>query len=222
MPTFVAEYEGDWTTTGRSKSVPAATDAGDVLVCFASDYPSPTVGPPSGGTNLAWTLRQYVDVSRWQRIWVWTATATTTETFTLTLPCDSNRFEWGFNCLRFTAADGIGASDKAAAGGAPSLQVTTQADHSALVVVVSDYSATNGSGRIWRTDAGQLTEVTYSYLQRKYTQYGGYHADAGTAGAKTVGLISPQCKYSIAAVEVLPAPPPPPGPPPGAFLPFFT
>ena len=207
-PTFVAEYEATWTNTTSPKTVSVTTEVGDVLVCFATTgYPDQTVATPTGGTGLVWTLRQSVTgVTGRSFVAVWTAVATVAETFTLSLARSGGTATWGFNCLRYSNATGVGASTKAnASSSAPSLALTTTDAGSAVVVAVSDYDSADGVNRAWRTGAGALTEVTYSRASSSPTQtvYGGYHADAGAAGAKTVGLTAPTMTYSIVAVEVL-------------------
>jgi hypothetical protein len=87
--------------------------------------------------------------------------------------------------------------------GAPSLSITTTQDNSAIVVANGDWNATDGASRTWRTAGSSATENTYFRDSTRYTAYGAYHADAGTAGGKTVGLSAPGGqKYSIIAVEV--------------------
>jgi hypothetical protein len=58
--------------------------------------------------------------------------------------------------------------------------------------------------RSWLTSGvGALTEQTYDFESGRYTVYGGYHPDVGSAGFKTVGLSAPSGqKWATAAVEV--------------------
>jgi hypothetical protein len=206
-PVFVAEYESSWAVSTTPKTISVTTEVDDVLVLFASaqDF-GRTIDTPTGGTNLTWTLRQSINTSSFCPTYVWTAVATTAETFTLSVTAQGTAtYRWGFNCLRFTNSSGVGNSNKAnSATGTPSVSLTTTQDKSAIVVHNADWDVIDGSGRVWLTsDAGSLAEVTYFTPGHSYTVYGGYHADSGAAGSKTVGLGAPAGQqWSIVAVEV--------------------
>lgn len=208
-PTFVTDYEATWSSTASPQTSSVTTAIGDVLVAFATCFTTETISTPTGGTSLTWALqRSIVNVASRNTLYAWTATATTAETFTFSLARAGGTKEWGFTVERWSASTGIGATAIInAASSAPSLAITTQADHSAVVVFDADWNAADGASRVWRTGAGTFTEETYNFLSTKYTVYGGFHADGGLAGAKTVGLTTPNQTYSIAAVEVLPAAP---------------
>ena len=204
-PIFVAEYESAWNTSTSPKTVSVTTAVGDVLVVIAGTQDFfRTVDTPTGGTGLSWTLRQSVNVSGYGFTAAWTAKATAAETFTLSMTAPGTAtYKWGFNCLRFADASGIGASVKINTTGAPSLGITTTQDDSAIVVVNNDWDAIDGSSRSWRTGAGAFIEKTYELISGTYTIYGGYHAAAGAVGLKTVGLSAPAAqKYALIAVEI--------------------
>lgn len=208
-PTFVAEYETLWTGTTTPKTASVTTAVGDVLVVVAMlENHLGTLSTPTGGTGLTWTLRQEVAASPssdWCGVYVWTATATTAETFTLSIARGGTAVVWGFNCLRFSGSDGIGASSKTNTTGAPSLGLTTTGANSAIVVANADWAALDGTSRTWRTVNGSVgNENTYFRSSTTYGVYANRHMDAGAAGANTVGLSAPTGQsYSIAAVEVL-------------------
>lgn len=118
---------------------------------------------------------------------------------------------YGFCIAEFSGSDGFGASAKVTSGsGAPSLSLTTTQDNSAIVVFVGDWNAINGSSRTWRTvngftpSAANGKELVYAGTAGSdYIVYAAYYPDAGTAGAKTVGLSAPTGqKYSVVALEV--------------------
>jgi fibronectin-binding autotransporter adhesin len=208
-PTFVAEYEvSDWqiTTTPRTMSVTVA--AGDYLVVIAGTEESNNLQTPTGG-GLTYTLQQQVTVSSYAGVSIWTAPCASSQTFTLSVAITGGQ-AFGFNVLRFSGCSGIGASNKTnAASGTPSLGLTASGDNSAIVCIDTDWNAADGASRAWRSingitpTAGNGLEVTYSRNASRYTVYGAYWSDAGTAGSKTVGLTTPGQKYAIAAVEVL-------------------
>ena len=207
-PVFVAEYETAWTGNPSSLSKSVTTAVGDVLVIIAGESNGGgTLGTPTDdGPGLTYTLRQSIHVSTsWADAYVWTATATSAATFNITVAKTGGTPVWGFNVLRFSGSSGIGASSKTnVSGGAPSLGITTTGANSAIVVINTDWNAVDGASRTWRTAGSAATEVTYVKASTFVTDYGAYHADAGSAGAKTVGLSAPSGqKYSIIAVEIL-------------------
>lgn len=217
-PVFAAEYGDVWSSSTSPKTASVPTNVGDVLVvCGATVSASVTLNTPTGGTGLTWTLRQSVNITGRASLYVWTATATASETVTLSVTRGATSGLWGFVCLRFSGASGVGASAKAdAASSAPSLALVTQQPASAIVVADVSYAPTSEGARTWRTGAGALTEQSYYYSFGNYAVFGGYHADAGVAGSKTVGLTAPTQTYSVIAVEVQGT-----ANKTGEFLPFF-
>lgn len=209
-PTFVAEYETVFSTSATPKTTSVTVAAGDTLVIIGmTEDQGYTLNTPTGG-SLTYTLEQSVVVSNFCTAYVWTAPAPGSQTFTLSGTMTGGSGLWGFNCLRFSGSPGIGASSKTnITSGAPSLGITTTGDNSAIVVANADWTASDGASRTWRTvngitpTSGNSLEVTYYRNSTTYTAYGAYWNDAGTAGAKTVGLSAPSAqKYSIVAVEV--------------------
>jgi len=210
-PTFQAEYEAAWDTTTTPKTVTPTTAAGDILAVFGGveDFDLATLNTPTGN-SLTYTQQQAVAVSgNWCAAHIWTAPdATGGAGWTLSDTRTAGVAVWGFNCLRFSGSDGVGASAKANTTGAPSLNITTQADNSAIVVGVFDWNAVDGASRTWRTVNGITPaagdgEKTYFTNGVNYTVYGAYYSDAGAAGVKTVGLSAPTGQeYSIVAVEI--------------------
>jgi hypothetical protein len=202
-PTFVSENEvSSWTTTGASKATASfAVQTGDVLVAYGMTEDSPNSLSVSGG-SLTWTQQQLVNTSNYGRAYIWTATASSSTSITVTFT-RSGSGQYGGDVLVFRGSGGIGASSKTNTTGAPSLALTTTQSNSAIVVASVDWNAVSGSGRTWRTGAGTLTETTYATDPAHGTFYGGYHANAGAAGSKTVGLSAPSGQqYAIVAVEV--------------------
>lgn len=221
MPTFVAEYRptgGQSASASRTASV--TTQVGDCLVCWAeTGNQLTTFTAPTGGTSLTWTLAtSKTGTTGTSNIYMWTATATTAETFTFTLTATGGTSsQWMCGVPRFTNSAGFGAAASARTTGAPTLNITSTAAGSALVVANADWVPVNGSSRVWRTNAGALTETYYELGtgSNNFAAYAGYHAKVDPSGTYAVGLSAPTGQtYSIAAVEVLDRPP-------GRFLPFF-
>jgi hypothetical protein len=202
-PTYIGEAEVSWSTTTASKTTSSfAVQAGDVLVAYGMSEDTPDELAISGG-SLTWTQRQRVDESDYGPDYVWTATVDTTKSMTVTITRTSGLTEYGGDVLIFRGSGGIGASAQAHDTGAPSLSLTTTQANSAIVVAAVDWNAVSGSSRTWRTGAGALTETSYFTHAGHYTIFGGLHAGAGAAGAKTVGLTAPAGQqYSIVAIEV--------------------
>ena len=194
-PTFVAGYETAFntSTTPRTVSVTVAVD--DVLVCCGVvENGNATLATPTGVTGVTWTLQQSIVIdANWAASYVWTGTATQAGTFTASIVRSGFAISWGYRVSRFSGSTGIGATAKTnVSGAAPSLAVTTTGDNSALIVNSNDWNAVDGTTRTWRTVNGSpATEATYFRDSATYTVYHGRHADAGTAGSKTVGLSAP-------------------------------
>lgn len=199
-PTFVAEYEvSAWDTTTSPRTVSVTTAVNDVLVAFGVAVGT-TLNTPTGGTGLTWTLNRSLTSS--PALYIWTATATTAETFTLSVSSASGFNIFGFNCLRFGSGASIGASEiTSGSSSGPSLAVTTQAANSAIVVATV-FDGGTGSAPTYRTGAGTFTQQTSAGPPFTFWVYGGYHADAGVAGAKTVGQTAPTGTWKTTAVEV--------------------
>jgi hypothetical protein len=207
-PTFVGEHEvSSWTTTtGTVKSTSSfSVTAGDLLVAYGGTADGPvTEAISSSGVSLTWTLRQSNVALGLAPSYVWTATAPSSGSVTVRFTRTGSYGSYGGDVLQFRNSAGVGASAITTGSGTPSLGITTTTDHSALVVYSSDWRAVNGSSRTWLTSsAGTFSEQTYFTASGDMTGYGGYHADAGTAGSKTVGLSAPSGQdYTTIALEV--------------------
>jgi hypothetical protein len=207
-PPFVAEYENaDWAaqTTSRSPTSQVTTAAGDLLVvCAVTSDTSVTLGTPSGG-GLTYAIAQEVTTGSRCRVAVWTAPVVAAQTFTLTLTSGGNAFSWGLNCLRFANAT-VGASAQTnAVNVAPSLNLTTTQDFSAIVLVNGDWAPVDGASRTYRTPSGSTAAVEQSYFfgSGNYGAYVAYHANAGVRGSKTIGLTAPTGQTaSVVGVEI--------------------
>jgi hypothetical protein len=211
-PTFVTEYESAWNTGTTPKTISITTDIGDVVVAVSGvETTSTAINAPTGGTG-AWVPQENVTAASSARARADSRVATAAETFTFSQSTDSGSNWWGFNALRFSGSDGIGAAESTQNGtgsAAPSLSITTTQANSAIVVVVADWNASDGASRTWRTvnsitpTAGNTFERSYFRDGNHYAIYVAYYPDAGAIGAKTVGLTAPSDqRYCIAAVEV--------------------
>lgn len=214
-PTFIQEAEVGWAqAAGATRVTPSfSVQVGDILcACLLSEDFDGTGGlsASDSGSN-SWTQQQEISVSTYTDVDISTAIAASAAslTGTVTRVDAGNAKGFGANFLTFRGSDGVGASNKTNASGAPSLSLTTTQANSAIVVVVGDWNASDGTTRTWRTvnsitpSAGNGFEVTYYSDGSLYGLYIAYYPDVGAAGSKTVGLTVPSGqKYSIAAVEI--------------------
>lgn len=207
-PTFVSETETVWTASTSATRVTAsiAVQAGDLLVAIMMGQAASSVGTlTASGGGLTWTQQQ--EASFGSRTVISTATATSTTSFTVTVTRSVSGISQSFGCnvLVFRSHGGVGAANNASSSvGAPSVNLTTTQANSAIVVGNADASGADGASRVWRTNAGALTEQTYNRIAGTATMYAGYHADAGSIGTYACGLTAPSTQnYTIVALEIL-------------------
>jgi hypothetical protein len=210
-PTLVADYQSTWDAGTGQKDVSTTVGNGDILVVAAAVEDTSFTLATTGAGGLTYTLRQQVTTASNCGVYGWTAPSTSAQTFTQTITKSGGTADYGYDTFRFSGSDGVGASAKTNASGAPSLSITTTQDNSAIVVIVADWNAVSGSSRTWRTvngitpvaTPGNGYERNYFLDGSAYTTYLAYYPDAGTAGAKTVGLSAPSGqKYAIIAIEI--------------------
>lgn len=212
MPTLAGEYETAWNTSTTPKAL-AAFDviAGDILavaVMSRTNITSKVATLTNTGTALVWTRVANEVTNGRPHVEIQTATVVDDTSGMVVSASWTGGVEWGTSvCQLRTADDASNATSSTSAAGAPSAVLTTTADNSFILVGAGDVNAADGSGRVWRQPT-PLTELLY-FNDAAWTAYLGYHTDAGTAGANTVGLSAPSMNYSMAAVEVTQAVEPP-------------
>jgi hypothetical protein len=209
---YVASYGPTVIANQVAQSAVVTATAGDLLVMAASSGSDAYTFTITAAGGQTWTKRADPapdTLGNDSRLVVWTAVAATTGTFTVTVtPSDGAGHNWGLTVQRYTGVSYAGVAASANGGSAPSLAISTTQANSALAVIVSDWNAIDGASRTYRTTAGAFNE-TYYATSAFFTFYGGYHADAGAAGAKTVGLTAPTGQRpEMVAVELSTAPPP--------------
>lgn len=208
-PTFVQEAETAFNSSTTPKSTSAfSTLTGDILVSLgiAGDGNTTAVTPTLTGETF--TSQENLGTSgASSRVHAFTAVIASggvSETVSVARSGNVNFF--GANVLTFRGSDGVGAAESAqiAAGTtASTLAITTTQDNSAIAVAVADWNAGSGVGRTWRTVNGSApTELTFFSDGSNYGVYIAYYADAGSAGAQTVGLTVPTMRWTIAAIEI--------------------
>lgn len=226
VPSFVQTYSSGWTATGAStnKTVTGVNGAvGDAFIaCVQYENNNPTHTSFSGG-GLTWTLLQSIAVTGYVKTYLYAsnvlASAITNQTLTAARGTGGGSLVWGVTVLRFATVDSIGASVKANAAGLPSVSLVTTKQNSSIAMFNGDWNAVAGTTRSYRSDAGSFAETLYQYSAGVATFYGGYYPDAGTAGAKQIGMSQPAGQaYAVVGVEVAGAAAGPAGPPPGRMM----
>lgn len=223
-PTFVADREGaSWDTTTSPKTTGsfdiAVNDAMVAVVADENDNGDENYTTTNTGTGLTWTEKTESSGTSNADGWVQAMTAVVagaqsgiTVSATRTAGTAS---KYGVNVVHFSGSDGIGASatTSGVGGDTPSLSITTSFDNSAIVYLVCDFNAADGTmptpGHTHRTvngftpTAANGQELTYFRNNLNYTIYVAYIPDAGAAGAKSVGISAPSGQDSVVtAVEV--------------------
>lgn len=212
-PTFNGSFlsTAGWTTGNSPQSCASINRAiNDVLVIVALAEDSGVDANdivPSNETGLTWGA-MLQEVTTFNRAWAacWAAVASSAANTTITMTEGSpTPLHWGFRVYHYSNSGGIGVSNKGdAADSAPNVTLTGVAADSSLVVAVADWEA-GGATPTWRTaDAGTFTQTDNVDDGVNYTAWAGYHANAGAAGNKAVGMTSPTAPdWSLVAVEVL-------------------
>lgn len=207
-PVFVSQNAvADFTTTGTSKATGSfSVLAGDLLVVLANTADQVTTLTGISGGGLTYSPAQTISgIASDTSVYTWTAPVPAPQAFAVTVTANNATVPWGFSVQVWRSHGGVGVSTKTNTTGsaAPTLNLTTSSDASAICVTNGDWSAADGASRVWRTNAGTLTETIYARNAAQYTCYQGYHANAGAAGTYAVGLTAPSTQaYSIVAIEV--------------------
>jgi hypothetical protein len=216
-PTYIQDAESSWANTSTQTKVTASFNAnsGDVLVacCMAmrSDNPLfPATISDNSGLGLTWTKRKEIQVDvATHYIAIWTTTlpsAVSGMTVTFTKGNNTTATIWGgvVQTWRGATAGAFGTGSVIQAFGATTFALTTQGANSAIIFYEIDSSAQDGSSATYSTaTAGAFTETTNDFGSFDHGIWGGYHADAGAAGAKTVGqTVSSNQIASAAGVEI--------------------
>lgn len=206
---YVTKYETSLTATTSPKtvSVTVATDDWIVVSAVATE-PSIRLSDPSGG-GLVYTARESIfGITGRPELWQWTAPSLSAQTFT----CSMSRtagvtgWGWGFSVQRFTGVGGVGTTVKGnAADTAPSVNITTTAANSAIVMAVADDEGPVVTS-VYRTNAGAYTEITaVRDTFNTNTVWFGHHINAGPVNTYAIGMTTPTAPdYGLVAVELVP------------------
>lgn len=219
MPTLTTSVETTWSTAATPKTTPSldAVSGNLLIACLVSGATNfdTVLAVSNNGTALTWVVAESHQFTTYCGITMWSCVLTEdraglTTSFAVSGTGTAPKF--GGTLMCFTDHNGTGASNSADnTTQAARTNISLTADDSMVLIAIGDVSAADGSGRVWRTTAGALTEQLYFLSSGSYAVYIGYHVDAGTAATYTVGLTAPVQQYTIAALEI-PAYLPPPTP----------
>lgn len=230
-PTFVADYEGPSWINGTTPKTTGTFDGalGDVLVALLADSQEHgnenytfSSSPAETWTENAETTGTVAADEFMQSATTVLTAARTGMTVSAALTAGTAGV-YGFTVAHFTGSDGVGNADRITGVGVanPAFAFTTSFDNSAIVYLIGDWAATDGTTRTHRTvngftpTAANGEEFLYFRDAAQHTVYGAHIVDAGVAGSKTIGISAPtggDCLLIAVEVRGTGAPPPPPGP----------
>lgn len=206
-PTRVSSAATAWNATTSPKTLDVAVQSGDwlVIVGITGDA-STTLNTPTGG-SLTYASQVTSTASSRCLTQQWTANATSSTTVTVSVTSGNTSNAWGFAAIVFRGSDGPGATATSTQSGAQSdaiVSITTTHANSAVVWADGDWAAVDGATRSYETGtASTATELVYFRDAAIYGVYIVTHADAGTAGAKSVGTTLPDGQdWSVSALEI--------------------
>lgn len=196
------------TVTTPKETAEITVKAGDILVAGgigADTSAALSISAVEGG-GLTWTSQKVLNTTSNAYVRVWTATAAEGKSFNVKFTktqSGGNVIHWGGEVQVWRKSSGIGeVASVTNTEGAPSLSITTKSSSSAIAMFAGDWAAKTGAAT-YRTGAGTFTQKTHVEDGEQYTLYGGYYAEAGAAGAYTIGMTAPTGqKFSIVAVEI--------------------
>lgn len=205
-PTPVQHAEAaSWTSVAGTQTITITGQAADQIVVCActADAGGSFTTPTNDNAALTWAQKQLVGTAgQSTKSAIWTTTLDTSRTVVITVNHTTGT-QWGAFSDVFRGSDGIGATAAGTIGDTTnpwSAAITTTQDNSALVVLNGDWAAVVG-GRTWLTSGvGTFTEETAINSPTQYSVNGGYYADVGTAGAKTVGVSGPAAQQTMLVV----------------------
>ncbi len=207
-PNFVAEYPTSFNsdTTPKTAMSAVSINSNDVIVLVsASENYLGVTGETENGAG-SFTNQKVFNASDYCYTRASTYIAPANETLTTIVTRSGAIAYFGGNSVIFSGSSGIGASAiNNGASGTPSVSITTTQANSAIVVIATDWNAATGS-QTFTSSGGAGSPTALTGFPGDNSHYGvaiAYYADAGSAGAKTVGMSAPTGqKWTIAAVEV--------------------
>lgn len=197
LPTFVNSVESNvWDESAGVRTAAITVQTGDRLIILGATEDNAVTVTITNAGGQTWTAitGSPSNVASHCKVYGWTATSVTTGSITIELTRGAGGVAAGFEVYAFRDSDGFdnvtvtsGSSDD------PSFSLTTTQANSAIAYIRADWNASDtGAGgatpATYRTaSAGAFSERSFYRNSARYTTANGYHADAGTAAAKTLG-----------------------------------
>jgi hypothetical protein len=184
---------------------------GDLLIIqsFSEDVTTGLAAPTWTGTGTITQLESIANANDCTAyLYSLPVTATTTAR-TVSQARTSGSGMFSFIVTQWRDHGGVGVHSQAhlvsPSTGAPSLTLSGLTANSALQCGNSDWSASDGTTRTWRTVNGSaMTESLYARNTTNYAVYAAYTSDIGSLTSATVGLTAPSTQaYSLLGIEVL-------------------
>lgn len=211
-PTWPTPTKGaNYGVSATAKSIASATwAAGDLVVVMGvtGDNSNTLTNPPTAsGLTFASATNFPTNTASRMKHYFWSATAASGGSGAIT-DAVSSADEGGVIGYVISNHGGLGASPvpvTAAGPSAPSMAITTTGPNSAILCSWSAWNRATGA-RTYLSVNGAPTEDGYIDTATYGTSAHFSYADAGAAGAKTVGVSAPSAtNWFVTAVEILAA-----------------
>lgn len=241
LATLVTDYEKPgWAISnpGPDTTITPTVAVGDLYIVIAGgdEWGGATdnISTPSGGGLTYNVGPKGVPTVGGQNseVFSWYGIAGSAQTnFTLTMQTAGASPHWGFDFIRFSGSDGIGATSQNVSAGtntAISLSLTTTFANSGILAFFADWNAPSLTGRTWLAINGYTPATNIAngevvaFQETNATYLCCYYPDVGPAGAKTTGLSAPATgRWSGLALEVRGSSGGSPAFDASRFMPFF-
>lgn len=193
----VAQYvdAGNFSSTGTPKTVSVTVANGDdlIIIVSQSDYQQIPNTPTGGGLTYTSIVGINENISNLlNSVHIWKAHSNSAQTFTMSIGINpDNGLDWGFIVLRFSGVLAVGAEADAqdsSGNTAPSVSLTTIANDSAIVMVVSNFNQMSNTRVYLQTGLTSFTESEFVSNSSFGAIVVGYYLEAGSSGAYTIGM----------------------------------
>lgn len=192
--------------TGLARTTPSySTAAGAILVgcAFSDDSSNKSLDNISGGP--AWTPRYWDNTANKCSTFLYTATSAGGSITSSVNSSSSSNNCMGIAVLQFTGSDGIGNANTASGtSGTPSVQLTTSQTDSAVVMLVTDWSAVTGTSTFPVVNGSTPVEVVDYADGANYGVHIAYWPNVGASGVqRTYSMSAPSGQnWTAQVIEV--------------------
>ena len=210
-PTLITSYvsaqsSNNTTTTSTTSFTP---DPGEVIVvkCWNQDWDNPNIDSVTGG-GLSFGVRQHIQAEDYAEAWIFVAEVGDESPGSMSVSVSwwDQAGHHGMIVERWANAmvEALPASNSSIRGtGAPNVSVTPTTANSVITWLNVDWNVASGSAA-YRSSATQTQSSSSSNIKA----WAAYQEPSSTS-AQTVGMTAPTGqKWSLAAIELLPAPDP--------------